>query len=1007
MAFLTLAAADAARAILIAMFAVASFVPAWILAGRILEPTIRSRFRALCAAGFALVGYLSVVNLAGRLTNNSFVGVAFWFLASAVLTVRFWRSTIAMQRARGILRASRGWAGLLAVAIVLGIPQWSVAVATNFFDEAASSAIHLTAPNQFAEGVFPPRHNALPDIPIKYHYGFTILSGTVRLLTGLSANVSIDVVSTALWLFVFLFVYCWLRTLFFRRTAALWASVATLLGGGLAWLYLGRIETYSGIEKVPAASAMTHRFEPAKNWLENLLIDGRVPSQHLRNVDGTLSNLPWDIAAQFQQHAVALGIAMTLVALLLFVTWQKREGLQPWLLVANIVTVAVTFLGHSVFGAVTAVTFGICLLASWLRRPTTWRFWRGAIFGVGVATVGLLHGGLLSRGPQYGLGAATTLRTTLGYFSGGLEGLISWNIAGFGLPLLLTLLAWALYAWRRDPRGTDRSTLFVVLTVFALVSYSIPQLMFYSSEGAAVEQFTEISKFFFCSHFAFALLSVFAIARLLEWVPWPAILPGFVAMSVTPLAFIYAGSFNQQHKWNGFYRSPYFLHSIEQQMGEALARLKRSPRDVYFDASADERKHGYLSELLIYGGSVFTLTPSRYERTGIGYRLSEAVVARRFVQNGRMARLLPGASDDCSCDWYYTRTMQDMAMSPLIVRARFAKAVAESYFVPRFHAGPRTLYSIDKSTTDLDFDLDKYWRPRVVQQLSRRAGAGKRPLIFFDLVNRRIVEGDTAIEPAPALLGELPELYTAYFDGDARPDFVAGRLKDTEFHLGRKIEDIIEASMFEWAHRDSRDTLWARDESSRWLWDWDMPLIADLGKGFDSQVAYRYRTGQWLLGQQVIAGPRVDSAEFPVPFAGRFFAGSRADLGLWSLGTGRVTLQRVDGGPSIQFAWGGRPGDVLVPGDYDGVGYDEIAVWQQTNHTWYWRRVPDGQISQATFGTETSVPIPADYDGDGKLDLAYWEPRAGKIFVSFSRGRTIDRMISVPAHSVPAFVNLY
>src|ERR1051325_5625348 len=344
----------AGRTISIVALLVVSFVPAWVFAGQILEPPTRSRFRALCAAGFALAAYVSVVNLIGRLTNNSFVGVMVWFVASAIATALLWRSTVDMQRAREILRAWRGWAGLLAVAVVLGIPQWSVAVTTNFFDEAASSAIHLTAPNQFAEGVFPPRHNALPDIPIKYHYGFTILSGTVHLLTGLSANVSIDVVSTALWLFVFLFVYSWLRTLFFRRTAALWGSVATLLGGGLAWLFLGRIETYSGIEKVPAASAMTHRFDPAMSWLQNLLIDGRVPSQHFRNIDGSLSNLPWDIAAQFQQHAVSLGIAMTLVALLLFVTWQRREGLQPWLLVASILTVAVTFLGHSVFGAVTA-----------------------------------------------------------------------------------------------------------------------------------------------------------------------------------------------------------------------------------------------------------------------------------------------------------------------------------------------------------------------------------------------------------------------------------------------------------------------------------------------------------------------------------------------------------------------------------------------------------------------------------------------------------------------------
>src|SRR4051812_19328538 len=112
MELVTVAATYAARTILVFAFFVVSFVPVWTLAGRILEPTTRSRFRALCAAGFALVLYISVVNLVGRLTNSSFMGVAVWFLASAVVTARLWRSRLALQRARGIIRSWRGWAGL-------------------------------------------------------------------------------------------------------------------------------------------------------------------------------------------------------------------------------------------------------------------------------------------------------------------------------------------------------------------------------------------------------------------------------------------------------------------------------------------------------------------------------------------------------------------------------------------------------------------------------------------------------------------------------------------------------------------------------------------------------------------------------------------------------------------------------------------------------------------------------------------------------------------------------
>ena len=118
-------------------------------------------------------------------------------------------------------------------------------------------------------------------------------------------------------------------------------------------------------------------------------------------------------------------------------------------------------------------------------------------------------------------------------------------------------------------------------------------------------------------------------------------------------------------------------------------------------------------------------------------------------------------------------------------------------------------------------------------------------------------------------------------------------------------------------------------------------------------------------------------------------------------------LQSVSSDQKVTFRWGGRPGDVLVPGDYDGDGYDEIDVWQQTNRTWHWRHAPEGPISQATFGTATGVPLPADYNHDGRLDLAYWEPGEGKIYVSYNLGRSVDLTIPVPPHSIPAFVNMY
>jgi len=997
------------RLVLIAALVLVLFLPAWWLAGRIQDDKAIPFFRFLCAIGLALVGYITFINLVARLIGNSIVAILIYIALNAAATIVTWGRWPHEFGFSPLVRSWRTWIGPVLIAFVAGFPQWIIAVSTNYFDEVVASAIHITAPSQFAEGVFPPRHNSLPDLPIKYHYAVTILNGTVKWLTGFSANVSIDVVSTCLWLFVFLFVFFWLRQLEFGRPLATWGGFAVLLGGGLSWLYLPRIEAYKGIEKTPPATELVHRYDAARGWLDNLLATGKVPSQHLRNSDGSLSNLPWDIGAQFQQHAVALGIAATVFALYLFVTWQKRKDFDLPLLIANIVTFGVLFLAHAVFGSVTAMTAGVFMLGSWLRHPTRWRFYQGVAFGSGISVLALLHGGLLVRGPQYGIGAATTFRTTFGYPVGGLSGFLNWNLAGFGLLLLLALLAWCLYFWRRDRRAEERNLVFAVLTLFAAISWIVPQIMFYSSETYGIEQFTEISKFFFTTHLALALLSVFGLAYLARKVHWAVVIPAFVLVAITPLVFIYSNSFKENHSWMGFYRAPYFPQSIEQQMAEAFTRLKKTNHDVYFDASADERRHGFLNEMLYFGGSAFTLTPSAYERTGIGYRISESVVARRFVQNSRMARLLPGAAEDCHCSWFYSRPVEDMTLAPILVRSRFDKLVAEGYFVKRFEAGRRVLYSIDKPTADLDRDIELYWHPHIVSQSKVMADLDVRNgLIFYDYVAKRILAGSEVIELPEWLRSEPAQIYAAKFPGDSKPDFLFGRMRDTEFRLGKKIADVVEYTGWGWTYRGSNSRSWD-PEYQRWMADWDIPLIADIDHdGFDSHIAYRVRTKEWLLApDKKITGPTAAPDDLPMPLAGQFLKGSTEDLGLWTLRNGMIALQSVNTGEKTTFRWGGRKGDVLVPGDYDGDGVDEIGVWQRTNQTWYWRRAPDGPISQATFGTATAIPVPADYNHDGRLDLAYWEPRDHKILVSYTQGRSADLVVPVPPNSIPAFVNMY
>jgi hypothetical protein len=84
-----------------------------------------------------------------------------------------------------------------------------------------------------------------------------------------------------------------------------------------------------------------------------------------------------------------------------------------------------------------------------------------------------------------------------------------------------------------------------------------------------------------------------------------------------------------------------------------------------------------------------------------------------------------------------------------------------------------------------------------------------------------------------------------------------------------------------------------------------------------------------------------------------------------------------------------------------------VGVYNETNRFWYWRAAPDGAITQFQFGAAGAVPLPFDYNGDGRLDAAYWLASEGKIYVTFTRGRSVDRVIDVPPASIPAFVNVF
>ena len=81
----------------------------------------------------------------------------------------------------------------------------------------------------------------------------------------------------------------------------------------------------------------------------------------------------------------------------------------------------------------------------------------------------------------------------------------------------------------------------------------------------------------------------------------------------------------------------------------------------------------------------------------------------------------------------------------------------------------------------------------------------------------------------------------------------------------------------------------------------------------------------------------------------------------------------------------GLTGDVPVVGDYDGDGKTDLAVFRPSNGTWYVLNLANNAFSAAQFGQNGDKPMSGDFDGDGKTDFAVFRPATGIWFVLRSR----------------------
>jgi len=158
----------------------------------------------------------------------------------------------------------------------------------------------------------------------------------------------------------------------------------------------------------------------------------------------------------------------------------------------------------------------------------------------------------------------------------------------------------------------------------------------------------------------------------------------------------------------------------------------------------------------------------------------------------------------------------------------------------------------------------------------------------------------------------------------------------------------------------------------------DPAVYRDSANGAQSYFYYRPSANPTVNLTSVQWGLTGDRA-----MPGDFDGDGRADTAVFRPATGIWYISFSTRGASRADYWG-LATDKFVPGDYDGDGRNDLAVFR--NGIWYIKQSSDGQAAYFQWGLATDKPVPADYDGDGRTDAAVY--RNGTWYIRLSSGGT-------------------
>jgi hypothetical protein len=125
---------------------------------------------------------------------------------------------------------------------------------------------------------------------------------------------------------------------------------------------------------------------------------------------------------------------------------------------------------------------------------------------------------------------------------------------------------------------------------------------------------------------------------------------------------------------------------------------------------------------------------------------------------------------------------------------------------------------------------------------------------------------------------------------------------------------------------------------------------------------------------------------------------TKRTVAIWRAGGGLWYVMNPDGSVQAVVAWG-VDYDIPVPGDYDGDGISDFAVYRPDNPatpedecqygcSWFILKSTGGSVYGYQMGAKGDKPVPADYDGDGKTEMAVFRPSSAHWYQARTRDNT-------------------